>query len=69
MVIELIKAKNFTNISSDYPQDIGALEDKAEEYSEMYDYITKGKKADSYDDFEFHIEKLYKRIKELLLLN
>ena len=29
MVIELIKAKNFTNKFADYPQDIGALEDKA----------------------------------------
>ena len=61
MVIELIKAKNFTNKFADYPQDIGALEDKAEEYEKMYDYITKGKGASSYDDFEFRIEKLYKK--------
>ena len=65
MVIELIKAKNFTNKFADYPQDIGALEDKAEEYEKMYDYITKGKNADSYDDFEYRIEKLYKKDKRV----
>ena len=63
MVIELIKAKNFTNKFSDYPQNINALEDEGEDYEKMYDYITKGKNADSYDDFEYRIEKLYKKDK------
>ena len=63
MVIELIKAKNFTNKFSDYPQKINALEDEGEDYEKMYDYITKGKNADSYDDFEYRIEKLYKKDK------
>tara|TARA_B100001109_G_scaffold247766_1_gene237872 strand:- start:1613 stop:3142 length:1530 start_codon:yes stop_codon:yes gene_type:complete len=67
MVIELIKAKNFTNNTNDYPQDIGALEDQVEEYSKMYDYITKGKRAESYDDFEFRIEKLYKKDKRVAI--
>ena len=67
MVIELIKAKNFTNNTNDYPQDIGALEDQVEEYSKMYDYITKGKRVESYDDFEFRIEKLYKKDKRVAI--
>ena len=65
MVIELINAKNFTNKFSDYPQNINALEDEGEEYGKMYDYITKGKNADSYDDFEYRIEKLYKKDKRV----
>ena len=64
MVIELIKAKNFTNKFSDYPQDINALEED-EDYEKMYDYITKGKNADSYDDFLDRVEKLYKKDKRV----
>ena len=59
MVKELIKAQNFTNRFSDYPQDEKALVAEGKKYKQMYNYITKGKKAPSYDDFELRIGELY----------
>jgi hypothetical protein len=67
MVKELIKAQNFTNNVNDYPQDIGALITARVKYKKMYDYITKGKKAASYVDFELRLGKLYEKDKRVAI--
>ena len=61
MVIELIKAKNFTNRFADYPQNEEALIAEGKKYKQMYNYITKGKNAVSYNDFELHLGELYEK--------
>ena len=61
MVIELIKAKNFTNRFADYPQNEDALIEESAEYKKMYNYITKGKNAVSYNDFELRLGELYEK--------
>ena len=65
MVKELIKAQNFTNRFSDYPQDAKALIAEGKKYKQMYNYITKGKKAPSYADFELRIGELYDKDKRV----
>ena len=65
MVRELIKAQNFTNRFSDYPQDENALIAEGNKYKQMYNYITKGKKAPSYADFELRIGELYDKDKRV----
>ena len=65
MVIELIKAKNFTNKFADYPQDTDALIEEGAKYKKMYDYITKGKNAVSYVDFELLLGELYEKDKRV----
>ena len=65
MVRELIKAQNFTNRVSDYPQDENALIAEGTKFKQMYNYITKGKKAPSYADFELRIGELYDKDKRV----
>ena len=67
MVIELIKAKNFTNSVTDYPQDEEALIEERAKYKKMYDYITKGKNAVSYNDFELRVGELYEKDKRVAI--
>ena len=45
-------------------QDIDSLRKEALKYQEMYNLITKGKKAPSYEDFEFYMEGVYKKDKQ-----
>ena len=67
MVMELIKAKNFTNNINDYPKDVDELIAEGEKYKEMYDYIIKGKKATSYVDFELLLGNLYEKDKRVAI--
>tara|TARA_S200000501_G_C20833624_1_gene748407 strand:+ start:51 stop:1523 length:1473 start_codon:yes stop_codon:yes gene_type:complete len=67
MVIELIKAKNFTNNISDYPADANELLAERKKYKEMYDYITKRRTAASYVDFELLLGKLYEKDKRVAI--
>ena len=67
MVMELIKAKNFTNNINDYPADANELVAERENYKKMYDYITKRRTAASYVDFELRLEKLYNKDKRVAI--
>ena len=67
MVMELIKAKNFTNNINDYPADANELVAERKNYKKMYDYITKRRTAASYVDFELRLEKLYNKDKRVAI--
>ena len=67
MVMELIKAKNFTNNINDYPANATELLTERKKYKEMYDYITKRRTAASYIDFELRLGKLYEKDKRVAI--
>ena len=64
MVVDLLKGSGFSKNHNDYPQTIDALRKDALKYQEMYNSITKGKSAPSYEDFEFYMEGVYKKSKQ-----
>ena len=66
--IKLPDGKSFSKSHTDYPQDIDSLRKEALKYQEMYNLITKGKKAPSYEDFEFYMEGVYKKEKQVAVV-
>ena len=66
--IKLPDNKYFSKSHTDYPQDIDSLKEEGLKYQEMYNLITKGKKAPSYEDFEFDMEGVFKRDKQVAVV-
>ena len=66
--IKLPDNKSFSRSHTNYPQDFDALKAETLKYQEMYNSITKGKSAPSYEDFEFYMEGVYKNDKQVAVV-
>ena len=66
--IKLPNNKSFSKSHNDYPQNFEELRDKGLEYQKMYNVISKGKTTQSYEDFEFYMEGVYKKDKQVAVV-
>ncbi len=64
MVVDILKGSGFSKNHNDYPQTPEKLIEESEKYKEMYEFITKGQKAPTYNKFQLYWDGVYKKSKQ-----
>tara|TARA_B100000131_G_scaffold203059_1_gene195029 strand:- start:1533 stop:3035 length:1503 start_codon:yes stop_codon:yes gene_type:complete len=68
MVVKMLKGREFKKNHSDYPQTPERLVQESDRFEKMYLVVTKGHNAPTWNQFQLHWEKVYKKSKKTAIV-